>query len=99
MCVMIPDSSAPHAAPESVSVEFSHGLQALCKLICRSPFMERRETVETFRARLTQVLRHSELSLAAFAQAVGMDRSTLSQLLAPNNDRLPRVDSLAGIAQ
>jgi hypothetical protein len=28
-----------------------------------------------------------------------MDRSTLSQLLSPNNDRLPRVDSLVGIAQ
>ncbi len=40
----------------------------------------------------------SGLSRGAFAQAVGMDRSTLSQLLSPTNDRLPRVETLAAIA-
>lgn len=61
--------------------------------------MDRRETVKVFRTRLTQLIRHSELSHTAFAGAACMDRSTLSQLLSPANDRLPRVDSLVGIAQ
>lgn len=60
--------------------------------------MSRAETVALFRARLLEVIRHSGLSQAAFARGVGMDRSTLSQILSPQNDRLPRADSLAQIA-
>ena len=60
--------------------------------------MDRREALDRFRERLDQVIRASGLSRSAFARAVDMDRSTLSQLLSPGNDRLPRVETLAAIA-
>jgi transcriptional regulator with XRE-family HTH domain len=60
--------------------------------------MDRREFLSQFRERLQQVIGASDMSRSAFAQSVGMDRSTLSQLLSPANDRLPRVDTLAAIA-
>ncbi|WP_394837970.1 helix-turn-helix domain-containing protein [Pendulispora rubella] len=60
--------------------------------------MRRQETVELFRTRLLEVIARTGLTRSAFAEKVGMDRSTLSQLLAPDNDRLPRVETLASIA-
>ena len=60
--------------------------------------MDRRDFLDQFRQRLEQVIADSGLGRSAFAQAVGMDRSTLSQLLSPANDRLPRVETLAAIA-
>jgi transcriptional regulator with XRE-family HTH domain len=60
--------------------------------------MDRRATVAVFRERLTEVIRESGLNRSAFAQAAGVERSTLSQLLSPDNDRLPRVDTLIAIA-
>src|SRR5215475_8504904 len=60
--------------------------------------MERQEAVGRFRERLSEVIARSGLSQAAFAAKVGMDRSTLSQLLSPKNDRLPRADSIVAIA-
>ncbi len=60
--------------------------------------MNRRETVEQFRERLGEVITRSGLSRSAFAQRAGLDRSTLSQLLSPGNDRLPRAETLAAIA-
>jgi transcriptional regulator with XRE-family HTH domain len=60
--------------------------------------MDRRDFLEEFRQRLEQVIDESGLGRSAFAQSVGMDRSTLSQLLSPGNDRLPRVETLAAIA-
>jgi transcriptional regulator with XRE-family HTH domain len=60
--------------------------------------MDRRQTVEVFRERLTEVIDRSGLSRTAFAERVGLDRSTLSQLLSPSNDRLPRAESIAAIA-
>jgi len=60
--------------------------------------MDRRQTVEVFRERLTEVIGRSGLSRTAFASRVGLDRSTLSQLLSPSNDRLPRAESIAAIA-
>ncbi|WP_394821547.1 helix-turn-helix domain-containing protein [Pendulispora albinea] len=60
--------------------------------------MKRRDTVELFRTRLLEVIDRTGLTRSAFAERVGMDRSTLSQLLAEGNDRLPRVETLAGIA-
>ena len=38
------------------------------------------------------------MSPSAYARAVGIDRSTLSQLLSPANERLPRAETLAAIA-
>lgn len=60
--------------------------------------MQRTETVERFRLRLEQVIDHSGLTRTAFARRVGIDRSTLSQILSRANDRLPRVETLAAIA-
>ncbi|HTW28379.1 MAG TPA: helix-turn-helix transcriptional regulator [Acetobacteraceae bacterium] len=57
------------------------------------------ETVRRFRDRLIEVIERSELSQTAFAHAVGIDRSTLSQLLSPGNERLPRIESVVAIAQ
>ena len=61
--------------------------------------MQRQHTVELFRERLLEVIARSGLTRSAFALKVGMDRSTLSQLLAAENDRLPRVETLASIAR
>ncbi|MEE8270117.1 MAG: helix-turn-helix transcriptional regulator [Alphaproteobacteria bacterium] len=60
--------------------------------------MDRRDFLEQFRDRLEQVIAESALSRSAFAASAGMDRSTLSQLLSPRNDRLPRVETLAAVA-
>ena len=60
--------------------------------------MDRRETVSTFRDRMIEVLNRSGLNRSAFARKVGVERSTLSQLLSHRNDRLPRIDTIAAIA-
>lgn len=60
---------------------------------------DRREILPRFQQRLRQVLARSDMSQTDFARAAGIDRSTLSQLLAPGADRLPRVESIAAIAQ
>lgn len=60
--------------------------------------MNRRETVRIFRQRLAEALEKAETSQSALARASGVDRSTLSQLLSPGNDRLPRADTIAAIA-
>ena len=60
--------------------------------------IDRRNVLDAFRDRMEQVLLRSGLSRTEFAQANGLDRSTLSQLLSPANRRLPRVETLAQIA-
>ncbi len=64
-----------------------------------STALDRREILPRFQQRLRQVLARSEMSQTDFALAAGIDRSTLSQLLAAGADRLPRVESVAAIAQ
>src|SRR5687768_11901894 len=61
--------------------------------------MERQETVTRFRERLSELVTRSGLSQSAYAEKVGLDRSTLSQLLSPSNDRLPRADNIVAIAR
>ena len=61
--------------------------------------MDRREIVEVFRQRLEEVIRRSGVSRSAFAGQVGLDRSTLSQLLASDPARLPRAETIASIAR
>lgn len=61
--------------------------------------MKRQETIALFRARLLEVIERSDLNRSAFAEKVGMDRSTLSQLLSDETGRLPRVETLASIAR
>ncbi len=60
--------------------------------------MRRYEMVGIFRERLNSVIQQSGRSRSAFAAEVGMDRSTLSQLLSDTNDRLPRAETIAAIA-
>jgi len=60
--------------------------------------VDRRETVRIFRARFLEALEKAGLSRSALARRTGVDRSTLSQLLSPDNDRLPRADTVAAIA-
>ncbi len=60
--------------------------------------MERRDTVRIFQARLAEALERSGLGRSAFAREAGVDRSTLSQLLSPGNDRLPRAATVAAFA-
>ena len=54
---------------------------------------------QKFRTRLERVMARAKLSQAAFSRQLGIDRSTLSQLLSPANDRLPRAETLAAIAR
>jgi transcriptional regulator with XRE-family HTH domain len=61
--------------------------------------MDRRRTVEIFRERLSEVIGHSGVTRTAFAERAGLDRSTLSQLLSAGNDRLPRAETIAAIAE
>lgn len=60
--------------------------------------MRRHDTVEIFRTRLTEVIERSGMSRSEFARRIGADRSTLSQLLAPEGTRLPRAETIAAIA-
>lgn len=54
--------------------------------------------LDTFRDRLGEVIGRSGLNQSRFARETGVDRSTLSQLLSANNRRLPRVETLASVA-
>ena len=60
---------------------------------------DRRETVRLFRERLQALINGLGDSQAAFSRRIGIDRSTLSQLLSGHDDRLPRADTVAAIAQ
>ena len=60
--------------------------------------MRRHEILDVFRSRLDEVIRRSGLSRSAFAARANLDRSTLSQLLAPGTVRLPRAETIAQIA-
>jgi transcriptional regulator with XRE-family HTH domain len=61
--------------------------------------MRRQDTVAIFRERFLAVIARSGLNRSAFAARTGIDRSTLSQLLSGENDRLPRAETLAAIAE
>jgi len=58
----------------------------------------RSQAVATFRSRVLELLAHEALSRSAFAARVGLDRSTLTQLLSPDNQRLPRAETVIAIA-
>jgi transcriptional regulator with XRE-family HTH domain len=60
--------------------------------------MRKSDTAETFRRRLIELIARTGLSRARFARKAGFDRSTLSQLLSEANVRLPRAETIAGIA-
>jgi transcriptional regulator with XRE-family HTH domain len=52
-----------------------------------------------FRERLREVLDTAGRSQSAFAADIGIDRSTLSQLLSAQNRRLPRAETLIAISR
>lgn len=60
--------------------------------------MPKRQTAARFRERLAFLLAQSGLSQTAFAAAIGIDRSALSQLLAGAMPRLPRAETLLALA-
>ena len=60
--------------------------------------MTKRQTVDVFRRRLSELIGSTGQSRARFAAKAGLDRSTLSQLLSEDNLRLPRADTIARIA-
>lgn len=57
------------------------------------------QRVSQFRERMLAIIAQSKLNHSRFAQSIGVDRSTLSQLLSPSSLRLPRADTLAAIAE
>ncbi|MDH5356508.1 MAG: transcriptional regulator [Gammaproteobacteria bacterium] len=61
--------------------------------------MKLQERVTLFQDRLQQVIARTGLNRSAFSASIAVDRSTLSQLLAPDNVRLPRADTIASIAE
>jgi transcriptional regulator with XRE-family HTH domain len=61
--------------------------------------MQKRDTVDVFRRRLTELIDASGETRSRFAARAGLDRSTLSQLLSPDTVRLPRAETIARIAQ
>ena len=61
--------------------------------------MDKRELVPIFRERLQVLMQRARLSRAAFAEAIGIDRSALTQLLSGQSVRLPRVDTLRRISE
>ena len=60
--------------------------------------MDRRDTALRFRERLHEAMTSGRVNRSRLAARSGIDRSTLSQLLAPDADRLPRADTAAAIA-
>lgn len=58
---------------------------------------QRIESLDLFRTRLAILLDEDGRSQSAFATAVGVDRSTISQLLSKENHRLPRVETLMAL--
>lgn len=61
--------------------------------------VERDEVVGLFRERLLKVIERQGVSRSAFAQQIGLDRSTLSQLLSSDNERLARAETIVAIAR
>ncbi len=61
--------------------------------------MDKRDLSDIFRERLRFLLARSGLSQSAFAAAVGIDRSALSQLMSGATTRLPRAETLLAIAE
>ena len=60
--------------------------------------MDRRDTAFRFRERLHEAMEKGQVNRSTLAAQIGIDRSTLSQLLSAEADRLPRADTAAAIA-
>ncbi|RMD46692.1 MAG: XRE family transcriptional regulator [Alphaproteobacteria bacterium] len=58
-----------------------------------------RDLPELFRRRLSEAMAAAGLNRAQLARALGVDRSTVSQILAPEHDRLPSARVIAAAAR
>ncbi|CAD7837786.1 MAG: hypothetical protein [Olavius algarvensis Gamma 3 endosymbiont] len=61
--------------------------------------MKKQEIVGIFRKRLLESMQTRGLNQSALSRETGVDRSTLSQLLAEENLRMPRADTVASLAR
>lgn len=60
---------------------------------------DKRDVAEVFRGRMALLLAQKGFNLSRFSQEIGIDRSALSQFLAPGSTRLPRAETLCAIAR
>jgi len=63
-----------------------------------APYIERRATGRIFRERLKKAMKQSNFNASQLAAKIGIDRSTLSQILSEDLDRMPRADTIGAIA-
>jgi len=61
--------------------------------------MKKHEIVTIFRKRLLESMQERSLNQSELSRETGVDRSTLSQLLADDNLRMPRADTVAALAR
>lgn len=59
---------------------------------------DKRDVARLFRERLETAMERAGLSRSAVARRIGVDRSTLSQILSDDGVRLPRADTVAALA-
>ncbi|MBL1435092.1 MAG: helix-turn-helix transcriptional regulator [Rhodobacteraceae bacterium] len=62
-------------------------------------FITKRARAETFRQRLTEAMAGAKFNKSTLAAEIRVDRSTISQLLAPNQTRLPNAQVVAEAAR
>lgn len=60
---------------------------------------DKRDVAEVFRDRMALLIAQKGFNLSRFSQEIGIDRSALSQFLAPGSTRLPRAETLCSIAR
>jgi transcriptional regulator with XRE-family HTH domain len=61
--------------------------------------MKKHEIVAIFRKRLLESMQERGVNQSSLSRETGVDRSTLSQLLAEENLRMPRADTVASLAR
>ncbi|WP_420547475.1 helix-turn-helix domain-containing protein [Curvivirga sp.] len=59
---------------------------------------DKRDVAHVFRDRMAMLIAQRGFNLSQFSKSIGIDRSALSQFLAPDSTRLPRAETLCAIA-
>ncbi|WP_419904343.1 helix-turn-helix domain-containing protein [Kiloniella sp.] len=60
---------------------------------------DKRDVAYIFRERMGMLIAQSGSNLSQFSKSIGIDRSALSQFLAPDSTRLPRAETLCAISR
>lgn len=60
---------------------------------------DKRDVAHIFRERMGLLIAQSGNNLSQFSKSIGIDRSALSQFLAPDSTRLPRAETLCAISR